>query len=778
MDAHSASPGLFPESPEPERGPRPARPPSRPSPEPGPPRFARVAVALPVDRALHYRIPDALLGRVHVGSRVRASLAGRPVAGTVVAIDPQADVAQVVDLLGVVEPSARVGADLIELSRWVADRYGASLGETLDVVLPPPLRHGRGLRKVAVVRLAASCSDAARVRAEVASLDARYPRQARALRILAEAGGEMAELDLRRRAVVGTSPILSLAKRGLVTRALIDEPSDPKFATVPPRAKPPRPTSGQLAAARAIELALDARRPGEARGFLLFGVTGSGKTEVYLTALQKALARGRRGIVLVPEISLTPQTVARFRGRFARVALLHSALAEGERLREWRRIEAGEVDVVVGARSAVFAPMPDLGLIVVDEEHEPSFKQQNPPRYHARDVALERARRAGAVCLLGSATPSLETWVAAQDGRLTLLELPDRVGGGELPTPIVLDLSHLPFTRHPRMLTDRLRAAISEVLRRKEQAILFLNRRGFARVGLCGECRQSLRCPECDAALVLHARAARMICHLCGRETSPPRSCPKCGKPALRFLGFGTERVEQELRDTFPGARIARMDSDTTAARGSHEKFLAAFGRGDVDLLVGTQMIAKGLDFPRVTLVGIVSADTSLSIPDWRASERTFELVAQVAGRAGRSSRGGLVVVQTLHPDHPAIQCAVHHDYRAFVASELPLREASGYPPFSEVVRILVSHRDRERTLAAARKVRDKLVPMAGEFGVELLGPAPCPIERIRARFRWQLLLKCRELQNLTRVVTWSRERVAASAPVRITLDVDPASML
>jgi len=347
-----------------------------------------------------------------------------------------------------------------------------------------------------------------------------------------------------------------------------------------------------------------------------------------------------------------------------------------------------------------------------------------------------------------------------------------------LPTPIVLDLANLPFTRHPRMLTDRLRAAIAEVLRRREQAILFLNRRGFARVGFCQACRQSVRCRACDAALVLHARAARMICHLCGHEQPPPRDCPACGKPGLRFLGFGTERVELELRETFPGARIVRMDSDTTAARGSHEKFLGAVERGDVDILVGTQMIAKGLDFPRVTLVGIVSADTSLSVPDWRASERTFQLVAQVSGRAGRSSRGGLVIVQTIHPDHPAIRCAVRHDYRAFVESELPQRKESGYPPFSEIVRILVSHADRERTVAAAQKVKEKLAPMAGEFGVELLGPAPCPIERIRNRFRWQLLLKCARVKELTRVVAWARERVAASAPVRVTLDVDPAAML
>ncbi len=744
---------------------------------PSGPRFARVAVALPVDRALHYRVPDRLLGRVAAGTRVRVRVSGRPVFGTVIGVDEQAEVARVLDLDDVVEPSARVTGELIELCRFVADRYGASLGETLESALPPPLRRGRVLRSIGIVRLAGGLQGKReRVAAEVAALDPRHDKQARALRLLAEAGGECRELELLRRAKIGPSPLASLEKRGLISRARVEETSDPSLlAARVARAVPPRLTSDQQAAVDAVTAAVKSREP---RGFLLFGVTGSGKTEVYLRALEAAIGERRRGIVLVPEISLTPQTVARFRGRFERVAVLHSALAERDRLREWRRVEAGEVDVVVGARSAVFAPMPELGLVVVDEEHEPSFKQQNPPRYHAREVALERARRAGAVGLLGSATPSLESWAAAQEGRLTLLRLPERVGGGQLPRPIVLDLAQLPFTRHPRMLTDRLRAAIDDVLRRGEQAILFLNRRGFARIAFCPSCRGGMKCRTCDVALVLHRRAQRMICHLCAHEEPPTGRCPNCGQPGLRFLGFGTERVEQELREAFPGARIARMDSDTTAERGSHERILGAFERGEISLLVGTQMIAKGLDFPSVTLVGVVSADTSLSVPDWRASERTFQLVAQVAGRAGRSERGGLVIVQTLHPDHPSIQCAVRHDYEAFVASELPLRRQDGYPPFTEIVRVLVSHPDLDRTMKAAARAKEKLEPMAGEFGVELLGPAACPIERARGRWRWQLLLKCRGVRELTRVVAWARERVAQSGPVRVTLDVDPSSLL
>ena len=738
--------------------------------------FARVAVALPVDRSFHYRIPVALADSVVVGSRVRVRVSGRPVCGTVLALDRVADVARVLDVEGVFGAEARVAPEVIDLCRFVADRYGASLGETLESALPPPVRHGRGIRQVVVVQLAAPFADPKRARLEADVLLAKHEKQARLLRLLAEAGGGVREIDLLRRAQVGKSPLESLERRGLVARTRVDDPGDPAFLASPSaRIPPPLPTSEQVAAVSAVELALESR---EHRGFLLFGITGSGKTEVYLRSLEEALKRGRRGIVLVPEISLTPQTVARFRGRFDRVAVLHSALAERDRLREWRRIASGAVDVVVGARSAIFAPLPDLGLVVVDEEHEPSFKQQNPPRYHAREVALERARRAGAVVVLGSATPSLESWAAASAGRLTLLRLRERVGGGALPETQVLDLSHMPFTKHASMLTDRLRAALEEVLRRGEQAILFLNRRGFARLSLCPGCKEAVQCPDCDVALVFHQRAERLICHLCGREQAPDARCAKCGKPGMRFLGFGTERVEQELRRNFPRARVARMDSDTTAAQGSHERILGAFGRGESDFLVGTQMIAKGLDFPRVTLVGIVSADTSLSVPDWRASERTFQLVAQVAGRAGRSARGGRVIVQTLHPQHPAITCAVRHDYEAFVAAELPLRAEANYPPFTQIVRILVSHADVDRTRGAAEKAKAKLAPMAGEFGVELLGPAPCPIERVRGRWRWQLLLKCREVKELTRVVAWARERVAQSAPVRVTLDVDPGSML
>jgi primosomal protein N' (replication factor Y) len=713
------------------------------------------------------------------GVRVRVFFGRRRLVATVVRLDATCEVDEVLEILEVLDEECRTPPELLELCRWVADRCGASWGETLDAALPPAVRHGRRGRRVSWVELAGTMTDAIQCRQMVAELDAKFPKQARTLRHLAEAGGSVRELDLRRRAQVSVAPVHSLVHKGLVLRQQRTADTSDVLAAAKktPAAEIPQLTAEQSAAVSTLRNALDRQLY---QGVLLFGVTGSGKTEVYLQALQAAVAQGRQGIALVPEISLTPQTVARFHARFPRIAVLHSALSEAQRREQWLRIRAGQVDVVVGARSAVFAPMPDLGLVVIDEEHEPSFKQQNPPRYHARDVAQERARRSGAVLILGSATPSLESWRASQgeNPELTLLQLPKRVGGGQLPTTFLVDLGQLPFQRRPRLLTDRLRRELLETIQRQEQAILFLNRRGFARLALCSACKESIACDECDVSLVLHQQIRRLLCHLCGHERDPPVRCPACGERALRYIGFGTERLEEEVRDLRPSLRLARMDSDTTSVRGSHERILNQFAAGGTDVLLGTQMIAKGLDFPRVTLVGIISADSSLLIPDYRSSERTFQLVAQVAGRAGRSHRPGTVIVQTLHPSHPAIVAAARHNYLEFVSSEMPQREAAGYPPFSRLVRILVSHPEEERTRQAADRVAEKLAPLCEEWGASILGPAPCPIARVRQRFRVQLLIKCPQPRALRQVVFAARDRVVRSQPVRVTLDVDPVSML
>ncbi|MBM3986004.1 MAG: primosomal protein N', partial [Planctomycetes bacterium] len=519
------------------------------------------------------------------------------------------------------------------------------------------------------------------------------------------------------------------------------------------------------------------RGPGAGRGFLLFGVTGSGKTEVYLQTLSECVARGRQGLVLVPEISLTPQTVRRFRERFERVAVLHSHLTDAERADQWRRIRRGEADVVVGARSAVFAPVPNLGLVILDEEHETTFKQQNVPRYHAREAALERTRLCGAITLLGTATPSLEAWHAAQDGRLSVLRLHERLGGGRNPEIVVVDLK-VEQRRGGAFsyITDPLRAAMEDALARDGQVLLFLNRRGWSPVLLCGRCRQALKCPHCSVSMTVHRRANRVICHYCGTERAPPAQCPPCGGP-LHPLGYGTEKVEEEVRQSFLHASVARMDSDTMSGRGSHEQALADFAAGRTRVLIGTQMIAKGLDFPSVLLVGVICADSALFLPDYRAAERTFQLLAQVVGRTGRGPRGGRVVVQAFDPRHVAIRTGVAQDYEAFVAHELPLRLEAGYPPFARLVRVVVhaalEPAARTRATLLADLLRGKPLP-----GVEVLGPAPAPIVRIAGQFRWHLVVKCSDDAAVGAALERLGGQSAGGRSVRVLVDVDPVGML
>lgn len=738
--------------------------------------FALVAVPVPVDHGFHYRIPAELENQVELGDRVKVPFHGRLLTGTVVGIDHECEFPKVKALAEVFTEAARIPGPILELCAWVADRFGASLGDTLNAALPPPLRRGGGIREVVHVRVANEELSEEELRELVETIEKRAPKQARTFRILHDQGGDMAERDLRQLAQVTRQPITALVEKGLFQRFSKATEDDPfSNETNDDNAQPHELTAEQQLAIAALHLGV--RREGY-QGFLLHGVTGSGKTEVYLQTLRRVVELGKSGIVLVPEIALTPQTVARFRARFPRTAVLHSGLTESERIRQWHRIRKGEIDVVVGARSAIFAPLPNLGLIVIDEEHEPSFKQQSPPRYHAREVATKRAKVEGAILILGSATPSLESYVAARSGDLKLLKLLNRVGGGELPATKIVDLGSAPYQKNPRALTESLRSELRMVLNRKEQAILFLNRRGFARINICQHCREPVKCNDCEITLVSHLRIRRWICHMCGHEQAMRSECPSCKKAGMNGFGFGTERVEEELKRTFPRARIARMDTDTTGQRGAHERILGQFGNREIDILVGTQMIAKGLDFPWVTLVGIISADSSLVIPDFRASERTFQLVAQVAGRAGRSARGGKVIVQTLQPSHPAVQAAIRHDYGMFVDQELKEREITGYPPYSQLLRVLISHRDETRCREVAQRSREALSKVIDSKASRLLGPAPCPIARVRGLFRYQLLVKSDTEEELGTVVRYARSKIIASKPVRVTLDVDPVSLL
>jgi primosomal protein N' (replication factor Y) (superfamily II helicase) len=548
------------------------------------------------------------------------------------------------------------------------------------------------------------------------------------------------------------------------------------------------PTPAQASALEVLEAAIG----GGFSPFLLQGVTGSGKTEVYLRLIEAALAAGRGALVLVPEIALTPQLAGRFRARFgARVAVLHSGLADGERHDEWWRLRRGEARVAVGVRSAVFAPVADLAVVIVDEEHEPSFKQEEGLRYQARDLALVRGREAGAVVVLGSATPSMESLLNVRAGRYGHLRLPGRVAGRPMPSVEIVDLRRDRPAGRPGaaaggdgddrrwLLSDPLCAALGETASAGRQAILFLNRRGHAPSLVCMDCGEPTRCPNCEVGLTLHRHPQRMLCHYCAHETPPPGDCPSCGGE-LSPLGAGTQSIEEEVVARLPGLRVARLDRDTTARRGALGRILADFALGRSDVLVGTQMVAKGHDFPGVTLVGVVLADTGLSVPDFRAAERTFQLLAQVSGRAGRGEDPGRVLLQSWRPEHPAVVLAARSDFDAFADAELIAREAGRWPPHCRLLMVRIAGNAAERVAQVAARVARRAEAAAiahPEADVEVLGPAPAPLARLRGRTRWQILIKAPS----TRIVAWMGDLLSeleVPPGVDLSLDVDPVGML
>lgn len=515
--------------------------------------------------------------------------------------------------------------------------------------------------------------------------------------------------------------------------------------------------------------------------YLLHGVTGSGKTEVYLEAIEHTLMKGREAIFLVPEISLTPQMVERFKARFgADVAVLHSALSQGERYDEWRKIIRKEVKVVVGARSAIFAPFQNVGLIVIDEEHESSYKQEETPRYHAREVALWRAKENDAVLLMGSATPALETYALATRGRYTLLKMPDRVGNRPMPQVHVVDMREELHSENRSMFSRLLHEMIEDRLNKQEQMVIFLNRRGFSTFVMCRSCGYTMRCVHCDISLTYHKSNHTARCHYCGYTIPQPSHCPECQSEHIRFFGTGTQKVEAELAKLFPGIRVIRMDVDTTSRKGSHEELLSKFRQGQGDVLLGTQMIAKGLDFPRVTLAGIIAADTSLHLPDFRAAEKTFQLLTQVGGRAGRHELEGDVVIQTYTPEHYSIQHATRHDYPAFYEDEMLQRRRTGYPPYFRLVLITFSHEEVPVVVRGAHVMGDFLRQKVAQTTI-LLGPVASPIARVKDRFRFQIMLKYRDEPNVAELLAqatavfeeWNKQQ-----KVLMTIDVDPYVLL
>jgi primosomal protein N' (replication factor Y) len=743
--------------------------------------FAGVVFNRPMDQVYSYAIPGRLRASIRVGQRVRVPLgrSNQPVTAYVVSIEPTAkvDPGKVKEVLEVLDDPPLIDGVMLDLTRWIAGYYACSWGQALDAVVPA------GVKKQAGTRIATCLTVPEEVRLARDTL-ALPPRQAEILELICKAEGTLTVVDVCRMAKCTTAPIASLRKRGLLhtvkrrmSRAPVAGPLD--------EPAPGDDHDGKAPIALTLEQAqvldrLDPSLGGDSFAtFLLHGVTGSGKTEVYLSAIERVVARGREAIVLVPEISLTPQTIRRFRRRFDRVAVLHSHLSDAERHRHWRAIAAGEVQVVVGARSAIFAPTRRLGLIVIDEEHESTFKQETTPRYHARDVAVKRAQLEKVPVILGSATPALETWLNADRGRYTRLTLARRVAEREMPRVDIVDMRHeKPGKGQPlHAIGGLMRRAMAEALDDDGQVILLLNRRGFHTFILCPKCGSVLKCGACDVALTHHKERHRALCHTCDAEYDPPEHCPACRHNRLHYGGIGTERLEREVRDAFPGHVVRRMDSDTMRSPGSYEQVLAAFRARQVHILLGTQMIAKGLDFPDVTLVGVVNADTSLHLPDFRAAERTFQLVAQVAGRTGRGDRPGRVLVQTYSPDAPAISFATRHDYLGFVSQELPEREKIGCPPFGRAVRLIARGPNEADVVAYLQSVAGILRELAGPT-VRLLGPAPAPVMKIKHLFRYHLQLRAPAPGPLQALLRATLPMAEPPQPIELAVDVDPVSLL
>ncbi len=746
--------------------------------------LADVALPVPIAKAFSYSIPEGLAERVSPGVRAVCPFGSRRMVGVVLGTRQGAPPHRVKALLDVVDRVPAVPLDLLAFVADVAEYYFAPIGDVMRLALPPLDRaaqrsveepslfgHARGVG-APMVQWAVPVVDAA----TVAKVSGQAAEVLEHLRV----GGAVPLSALEARWKSARAAVKRLATHGLVrveTRAL---PEPPAFANAEPRDEMPEATPAQQEAVARIEAALLSRAPAT---FLLHGVTGSGKTEVYLRAIARARAEERGTIVLVPEIALTPQLVARYRARFGDdVAVLHSGLTQAERYRMWKKLRDGAVPVAMGARSALFAPIARLGLVIVDEEHDPSFKQEEGVRYHARDMAILRAHRASGVSILGSATPSLESEWLARSGKATKIVLADRVRARAMPRVELLDLRRIGAgPTGDKRISLPLHRALEETLEAKEQAILFLNRRGFAPSVRCTACGELAACPSCSVALTFHKRGGSILrCHHCGYQHTMPPACANCGVAALVLEGLGTERLEDTLSAAFPEARIARLDRDVASGK-AVEAILARMRCREIDILVGTQMVTKGHDLPHVTLVGVINADAALSIPDFRAAERAFQLLVQVAGRAGRGASPGRVLVQTYNPEHSAIVHSVTHDVRGFTERELADRRELGYPPFSRIGLVRADSVDE----ALARAACDTMARLAYETSaraggkVDVVGPAPAPLTRLRNRFRYHVMLRSSDRKALRRVLgQLDLARAALPRSVRCSIDVDPVQLL
>ncbi|PYL64284.1 MAG: primosomal protein N' [Verrucomicrobia bacterium] len=740
------------------------------------PSYIRVIIDRMIHRELDYMVPETLAAGVGVGSRVRVPFRDKSALATVVATLEQSAVEGIRPIEAIVGDAPVISQNLLDLAKWMSAYYCCPLETVMRSLLPQVIRKAKiGWKKQLFVRTARKIDDE-----EVEKLKKRAPRQAELLEAIANLEAPVPAAQLLRKTSLDNQTLRALVKRGLVQlheEAVERDPhGDEKFIET---------INLELNAEQAIALkqiadALEA--PESARPILLHGVTGSGKTEIYLQAIRAAIEHERSAIVLVPEISLTPQTVERFKGRFAEapeaVAVLHSHLSEGERHDEWQKINSGRARIVIGARSAVFAPLKNLGLIIVDEEHENTYKQEEAPRYHARDVAVLRAKIDKCAVVLGSATPSLESYHNAMTGKYQLATLTQRIDERQMPLMRIVDLrQERRKEKAAAILSEKLRSAIADRLERREQTILFLNRRGFSTSLLCSNCGEARDCPNCSVALTFHRHMARLSCHLCGHTAAVPKKCPACGKDALIYAGFGTEKVESTVAHLFPKAAVRRMDADSMTRKEAYRETLLSFRAGKIDILVGTQMIAKGLHFPNVTLVGIINADLALHLPDFRAGERTFQLLTQVAGRAGRGETPGEVFVQTYTPFSPSIQFARHHDFAGYFQQELEFRERCDFPPFKHAILITVRSAHEERAKFSAETLTRRLKEALGPEFI-LSDATPAPLEKLQGQFRFHILLRGDAIMRLSRLVRETLDKLPFPEDVTVTVDVDPYQLL
>jgi primosomal protein N' (replication factor Y) len=806
-------------------------------------RYCDVSLPVPLDQTFTYLLPETMRHRVRMGCRVLVPFGTRKLTGVVLGTHDERPASATREALRLLDEEPALDDELLKLGRWISAYYCAPLGETLRAMTPlaGDVRHTRiysltksgrdaarqldlgskdgGDPALRIMRLldarALSASylaqkverglnvlrslekkgfvegedtaaerdplraSAARLRAEFLGRGPEEPKQAKLPKSQRELLSYL-ELHPGTHNLAGLEhsvPKASAAARALARRALVRLTLEPVGAGPASFRAPHTLNPHQQEAFGRIGAALAAK---QFQAFLLQGVTGSGKTEIYLKAIEATLALGRSALMLVPEIGLTPAVAGQFHHRFGeRVAILHSAFHDSERSQEWRRIRAGEASVVVATRSGVFAPLRNLGLIVVDEEHDQSYKQQDTPRYHGRDVAIVRARDAGAVAVLGSATPSLESRYNAEAGKYVRLDLPERIERRPMPRVELVDMRReFLETRKHATFSRALVDAVTERLDNGEQTMLLLNRRGFSSFVACRACGHHLECANCSVTLTYHRRDRRMLCHYCGYCERVPERCPKCDSEYVQFIGLGSERVEDELHGAFPRARIARLDRDTVSGKRDYETILAGFRDGEFDILVGTQMIAKGHDIPNVTLVGIVSADVGLGLPDFRAAERTFQLLTQAAGRAGRGETPGIVLIQTINPGHYAVRCAAAQDYEAFYKQETEFRRLMRYPPFGALANVLVRAAQQDEALRKSAELGRLLQPPPE--GVKVLGPAAAAVARLKNEYRYQILLKSPSRKRLNELLVELRRFAAGEKwnPASLVIDVDPVTLL